>query len=368
MAAAYARDSGARLNHWPLYQPIQDDELFSSWLLRNALAHGCAPLVFCGALWPGVRMWTVDIDCGVGAPFLRQLDDAEFPGVVTAVGRFSRALQCVSGTESRHANRRWVLSLGLRNRQHQCGLQYCPICFEEGLSYFRYHWRFAWRTGCEKHGSCLLSRCRECHAPVQPHLLVPPVTDCSICHACGAPLGSSLHVSICPPDAIRLQSVADDTLSGADVSKQATEWFEYTYLLVSLMRYAMRSRSRSTLQMLSSLGAEITSEHQVCSGLPLELLEVSERVQLMSLLAPLVAQSPQIVAQAITDYRLPLSIFGRHISRPLTGGAAKTLVSAAIAHPHKSSCANKSHVPADRSVVEREWRRLQRKIFAYARP
>lgn len=140
MAAAYARDSGARLNHWSFYQPIQDDELFSYGSCVMPL-----PTV--------VRRWCF-------------------------VGRFG--LEFVCG--------RW-----------------------------------------------------KCHAPVQPQRLVPLMTDCSTCHACGAPLGSNSHVSICPLDAIRVQSVADDTLRGAGVSKQASEWFEYTCLLVSLVRYAMRS-------------------------------------------------------------------------------------------------------------------------------
>lgn len=366
MASAYARNQGESLNRWPLYQPIRDDELFSSWLLRNALAHGCAPLAFCGALWPGVRIWTMDIDCGVNAPLLQQLDLSDFPGVATAAYRFKTALRCISGGEVRHANTQWVLSLGLRNRQHHCGLQYCPICFEEGLPYFRFQWRFAWQTSCLKHGNCLLSRCCHCHAPVQPQLLLPPATDCSICHACGASLGSSLRVGMCPPEALDLQSLADDALNRAVVSTQAREWFEYTYLLISLLRYALRSRSSSTLRMLSLLGAEIKSESGILSGLPLELLEVGERVQLMSLLSPLAAQPVEVVAQAISEYRLPLSIFGKRVSRPFISEGARTLISAAAAHPQKTFDTNKTRRPAHRSVVEREWRRLQRKIFSYA--
>lgn len=366
MASAYARDQGESLNRWPLYQPIRDDELFSSWLLRNALAHGCAPLAFCGALWPGIRMWTMDIDCGVKAPLLQQLDCSDFPGVATSVHRFNTALRCISGDEIRRANTQWILSLGVRNRQHHCGLQYCPACFEESVPYFRFQWRFAWQTGCLKHGICLLSRCCHCHAPVQPQLLLPPVADCSICHACGAPLGSNLHVAMCTPEALSLQAFADDTLNRAVVSTQSREWFEYAYLLVSLLRYAIRSRSGSTLRMLSLLGAEVKPESEILSGLPLELLEVGERVQLMSLLSPLIAQPVEVVAQAVSEYSLPLSIFGKRVSRPFISEAARTLISAAAAHPHKTSATNKVSQPADRSVVEREWRRLQRKIFSYA--
>lgn len=356
------------MNRWPMYQPIQNDELLSSWLLRNALAHGCAPLAFCGALWPGLRLWTMDIDCGVKTQFLRHLDDAEFPGVGAAAERFCAAIRCASGVDARHANTRWLLSLGLRNRQHHCGLQYCPVCFEDGTSYFRLHWRFAWQTVCPRHDICLVSRCQHCHAPVQPQLLVPPANDLSTCHVCGESLISSSKATTCLPDALYLQSLADNTLDRACASKKAGEWFEYAYLLVSLLRYALRSRSGSTLRMLSSLGAEIKPEYRIRSGLPLELLEVSERMRLMALLAPLVVQPYELVAQAISDYRLPQSVFGWHMSRLCACAAGQALVAATIIHSRKAPCINKTHPPTDRSVVEREWLRLQRKIFAYARP
>lgn len=368
MAAAYARNQGASVNRWPLYQSIRDDELISSWLLRNALAHGCTPLAFCGALWPAVRLWTMDIDCGVKQKLFRQLDNDEFPGLAAADERFHAALLCISSTDVRRANTRWLLSLGLRNRQHHCGLQYCPACFEEGQPYFRYHWRFAWQTGCTRHGICLISRCRNCHAPIQPQLLVPPATDCSICHVCGEALTSRSIATPCIPDALSLQSVADNVLSRSCASAQAREWFEYAYLLVSLLRYALRTRSGSTQRMLSSLNVDVKPQYQIRSGLPLELLEVNERMWIMSLLAPLVALPSELLAQAISDYHLPLSVFGRHMSASCSSAAAQALVSAAVVHSHKAACIKRTHPAVDRVTVEREWQRLQRKIFAYARP
>ncbi len=353
------------MNPWPLYQPIQDGELFSSWLVRNALAHGCSPLAFSGVLWPGVRIWATDVDCGMKPSLLERLTSDDFPNVAVTARRFLTALNCVSNAEIGHGNVRWILSLGSRNRRHRCGLQYCPSCFEEGIPYFRYRWRFAWHTGCLRHGNCLLSRCMQCHTPIQPQLLKPPAIDCSVCHACGENLGSGLHNRVCLPGALQLQSVADHEMNFGSAAFAAGEWFEYAYLLLGVLRYAMRSQSGPTLRMLSSLGVEIEPHHQICSGLPLELLEVSERMQLLALLAPLVAHPPVVVVQAITEYKLPISVFGTHVSKTFIGTVARSLISATTVRAHKQYTFSKSRLPADRFVVEREWLRLQRKIFAY---
>lgn len=350
------------MNRWPMYQPIQNDELLSSWLLRNALAHGCAPLAFCGALWPGARLWTKDLDCGLDERFLRQFDSADFPGVALSANRFKSAIKTLSGVDVRHANTRWLLSLGMRNRRHSCGPQYCPMCFAEEIPYLRFQGRYAWHTGCPIHGCSLSSRCPRCHAPVQLHLLVPPAINCSTCHACGAILGSVSELEPCLPDALVLQSMADNQLYGR--SDSAQEWFEYAYLLVSLLRYALRSHSVPTLNLLSQLGVELGSGYKVSSGLPLELLEVSERMQLMAWLAPLVAHSPDQVAQVIARHRLPVSMFGRNCKKTAIGTMAGVLCSAAATPAHKASPTDR-HWHSNRKTVVREWARLQRKIFAY---
>ncbi|MFV7432200.1 TniQ family protein [Pseudomonas shirazica] len=64
METSYTWHPGARCVNprWPLTPPILPDELFSSWLVRTAHAHGCLPSSLTGAVWPGSHAWSVDPD------------------------------------------------------------------------------------------------------------------------------------------------------------------------------------------------------------------------------------------------------------------------------------------------------------------
>lgn len=69
MATAHAWHPRIDLSHavWPRTPPIMEDELLSSWLVRTALAHGCAPLALAGIVWPGWRAFCGDLDRGMSA-------------------------------------------------------------------------------------------------------------------------------------------------------------------------------------------------------------------------------------------------------------------------------------------------------------
>ena len=52
---------------WYIRTPIQQGEIFSSWLIRSALDVGCSPMVLIEALWGKWRALTIDLDKGVDA-------------------------------------------------------------------------------------------------------------------------------------------------------------------------------------------------------------------------------------------------------------------------------------------------------------
>lgn len=151
---------------------LQPGEIFSSWLVRYALASGCDPLSLTGSLWRGERPWTRDLDRGVPEAKLaalgRQVGDgadalrnAFLPGYVP-LAEVSPALPIWP----------WILSVGTRNRRRHGGLQFCPRCLtEDRAPYYRIRWRLAWVMCCDVHGVMLLDRCTSCQAPVEPHRL-----------------------------------------------------------------------------------------------------------------------------------------------------------------------------------------------------
>ncbi|HHG4349289.1 TPA: TniQ family protein, partial [Pseudomonas aeruginosa] len=52
---------------WPLTPELLCDEILSSWLVRTALAHCCAPIALTDSVWPSKRFWTRDPDASQSA-------------------------------------------------------------------------------------------------------------------------------------------------------------------------------------------------------------------------------------------------------------------------------------------------------------
>ena len=47
---------------WYIRTPIQQGEVFSSWLIRSALDVGCSPMILVEALWGKWSALTIDLD------------------------------------------------------------------------------------------------------------------------------------------------------------------------------------------------------------------------------------------------------------------------------------------------------------------
>jgi len=351
------------VNKWPLYQDPESDELFSSWLTRNALAHGCSPMSFAGALWPSKRVWITDIDCRELAWLEQGFEAWAVAAVRTTTVSLQTAVRRLSGNQPRAGNVRWLLSQGHRNRWCRCGMQFCPLCFSCQAPYYRYQWRLAWHTTCDRHGVQLSSRCANCHAPVQPHLLQPPMLDCGRCHRCAEPLSAHHVIQSSVPRACDFQRLADSQLNTGDRSEG---WFDYAYLLISLLRYAKANQTGSSLLMLKDLGV---GDHfcDETPDLPIELMEVSDRAKLLADLHPLVVTPPVQLIRMVAAYRIPASAFGRLARNTGLGSLPSALVAAAVStNPRRSPLRSRSE-SVERSGIEKKWLRLQRKILSYER-
>lgn len=217
---------------WAIRVPLLPGELFSTWLSRAALAQGCDPIVLTGNVWPRWRAWTRDLDRGLSAERLDtlasrsglcrlQLEEATLRPIIQ---------QIAPDAVERKDAWPWVMAQGSRNRRRFGGLQYCPQCLtEDGMPYFRRHWRLAWHTGCERHGCLLADHCGNCRAPVEPHRCRAMDGVQTRCPSCSIDLRATRTDSACH-EALAFQQAADAVLvagrgSWAGATLQPPAWF-----------------------------------------------------------------------------------------------------------------------------------------------
>lgn len=159
---------------WLYRTKPQEDELFSSWLVR--LAHGLAVKLqsfvvqFLGEA-PG--FWTSDVDRN---PDRRALEVLSVGAAIPLTRLSAMGLLAYEGylwsSYHRKGALHWVMPIGRdgrRRRDH--GQQFCRLCLvEDARPYFRRRWRLAFNVVCERHGIMLDDACRLCGAPVEFHV------------------------------------------------------------------------------------------------------------------------------------------------------------------------------------------------------
>jgi len=240
------------------------DELFSSWLVRSALANGCDPLAFADAIWPKSRVWTMDTDRGIPAGRLRALARSSGVPARTFEGSTLQevASLVVNGSLPKKNFWHWILTVGARNRKRSGGLQYCPVCLAtDRRPYFRKHWRYAWHTVCEAHGNILLlDRCQGCGAAVQPHRLTADMKSIAVCPICCTDLRDG-KTTVGERHAILFQQASDTVLSGHrqllhDREVTIREWFTAAGFYWNLVRRIMDGRTESLNAFGRSVGLQ----------------------------------------------------------------------------------------------------------------
>lgn len=283
--------TGRVMSRWAVPVPLLPDEILSSWLVRAAITQGCDPLVLTGDVWPKWRVWTIDAD--------RVHDDKRIKTLSALSGIPMEALMAatlhpvasriIGSSPPEKAIWPWMLALGARNTKRHGGLQYCQYCLaEDPKPYYRLQWRFAWHTGCEKHGGSLLDRCHACGVPLEPHRLSAEDPHVAICATCKADLRDATS-SVCGMGALALQRMADAVavrgygrFQGGTVT--APNWFELAGFFVSMLRRMNRSRTESLGDFLSRLGAPLPDGLPVLSGAGVSQLHTHERQKLLGCL------------------------------------------------------------------------------------
>lgn len=318
MAAADARHqgSGRVAPRWGVPVALLPDELLSSWLARAALFQGCDPLVFTGSFWPRWRVWTLDADRGVDTVRLQSLADVS--GIEQSrleAATLRRIAEIVAGCPlDKRALWPWILALGSRNRNRYGGLQYCPECFlEDRKPYYRVQWRLAWHTVCAAHACSLADRCFQCKAPLEPHRLLATDGCMAFCASCKGDLSRGRSPDP-PAAAAAFQAAADRAVAlfeapFGEQSLAASEWFALARYFACLLRKAAVRRGSGFSMLARSLGVDTDALTPTSTGLPFELLPVSERTSLLSAIWTLLCSGPRQFLQAAAEAPLTQSAF-----------------------------------------------------------
>lgn len=346
--------------------PLLDDELFTSWFVRSALANGCDPLAFADAIWPGWRLWTMDTD--------REIPEDRLKTLARSSGVRARTLEdstlrevaslVVNGPLPKKNFWYWILTVGARNRKRSGGLQYCPTCLAtDGHPYFRKCWRYAWHTVCEAHGNILHDRCQGCGAAIQPHRLTADALFLTVCPVCRADLrvGQS---SAAGRLAIRFQQASDAVLSGQrqllhDREVTIQEWFAAASFYWNLVRRIMDGRTESLKAFGRSAGIP---DMNMRPGLPpIEKARTEERHEMFGGVFRIMEQSGTEMVARLNDASVRFQAFcPARMQLPCAlAGIAAGLKSTPVTRTRKSQ---KKQVdifaPRPRKAVERMMRRL----------
>ncbi|WP_040726632.1 TniQ family protein [Thiomicrorhabdus sp. Kp2] len=171
---------------WPIVLPIKEDELLSSWIIRNSLANGSDPMTWSWFFWGKWRPWTIDIDRHCPKEKLLAISDNFFriesleqatlkPTILKVLGEQPPLKQAWP----------WLTRLGSRNRERTGGLRFCPECLKEDPVYFRKSWRLSWYHTCPKHDVLLQESCPSCSSPITPYKSDFDKPELHICKRCG---------------------------------------------------------------------------------------------------------------------------------------------------------------------------------------
>lgn len=357
---------GAR---WSVAVPLLPDELLSSWLMRTALAQGCEPLVLTGEVWPGWRIWTLDLDRCRDATHLTAL--AGVSGIpLDALRRASLAdvARAIHGcSPPGRAVWPWILTLGSRNRRRRGGLQYCAACLRDDTRpYYRMQWRFAWHTACGIHGCELRDRCPGCAAALEPNRLSARDRDLGVCARCKADLHDPPARPLLSQRSLLLQRDADRVvLDGVGLWGEtvltASEWFALARYFVSMLRRAGMVSSSALTAMTQTLLGGSDVPPPTATGLALELLEVEERARLLACAWTLMQAGPDGLRLAAAAAGASATTF-REPTRtlpPCIEVVAAGLPAGAVVHgKHQGVPSGRPRSPL---AVRRMWARFRRK-------
>jgi hypothetical protein len=272
---------------WPIHLPPLEDEIASSWLMRNAIANGQHFWTFAYYSVGSHGMWNRDMDSRILKKYQKALAYKlkQPESVIFNTTLFSYAPNLYPGSGI-NKQMKWVMPLGINVKAKHFGMQFCPCCLKEDQQpYYRKYWRLAFMVTCPKHGVWLHDRCPACAAPVLHKKIKPAqndvygVEDIARCHHCGFDLRHAF-ASEADANMVKLNQEQMQLLKcghgmiGETCHAVASEYFHGLHARVGLVLKTNLKRNTS------SLAYELLTTHQV-KKMEIEFLSVKDRAWLL---------------------------------------------------------------------------------------
>ncbi|WP_440778804.1 TniQ family protein [Pseudomonas syringae] len=369
MDAPYSWHPGARClaPRWPLTPNLLPDELFSSWLTRAALAHGCTLDTLTVVIRPHARPWHHDFDRGLSEPLL--MATSRYAGLSTqtlTASTLQPIAKCINEPSclNLYGAWPWFLVLGCRGAARAGGLQCCPVCISEVEPHYRVQARLAWHTSCIIHKIQLIDRCPHCLSALHPGLL-RPTGKLSLCHRCLAPLSDAPHVASFGGAPLFQEHV--DALHGRPVSYgledvSFCDWMFIARAMVSLLQLLVRQHSKRGMDFCRLMSLEgYLDAIPSATGLPFEFLSPGDRSVLLGFVWAIMQAGPERFIESALEVSLPVSAFALPSGRSAPAVLSRIALSL-TRHSARSARTTLDLKPSAPSSVLRMWERLQRRI------
>lgn len=304
------------LTQWYLRTPIQEDEIFSSWLIRSALDLGCSPLTLTQLLWGRWRGLTIDVDRGLSHEKVKILLTHCFENKEN-IDKLMLNSYLPNITSQYQNNKQiisWILVLGIRNRANILGRQVCTQCLNstDQPPYLRVFWRFGWNCGCIKHKALLIDHCPQCGSSIQSAKIDLEHGSLAICTSCYFDLRKVLPISI-SYGALNFQKNADATLQQKygiydGQLLPSIDWFEIARAWLSFIRTSITTNSPNFLNMLKSLNIDLPLDYPI-TPLAFEFLSTKEREKLLNILGRLMVIPCDLIVERSIEFSISQTYF-----------------------------------------------------------
>ncbi|WP_249661046.1 TniQ family protein [Variovorax sp. PCZ-1] len=202
--------------HLPVRLGPLPDELFGSWFVRLAHAHGAKVHSLAYRILGRDTGWRYqgDIDRGGNDLVMSRIAEvARLPVsqvLQTTLSAYTDVLWC--GVSARGAIK-WVRPLRDRAYETAAGQQLCPQCLQEDeIPYLRRTWRLSLQCMCPRHSCLLVNHCQVCGADVMCHksdlhLFTPQNSNgVTLCWQCRADFRLMKAPAVYEPELAEMQS------------------------------------------------------------------------------------------------------------------------------------------------------------------
>jgi len=170
-----------------------DDETFSSWFFRTAIANGTDPKSLALAVWKQNSLWYKDLDKHLPHDLIIQLANQTLLSYQEIENLTLSPMIKMIAPDSLANKYKWglLLPLGQKGSIRTNGLSFCPQCLNEKTPHIKKEWKMAWSVSCSVHNIQLVHACEKCGHIFSPHALSYEQTEMYRCAKCNYDLRNS---------------------------------------------------------------------------------------------------------------------------------------------------------------------------------